>query len=108
MKSSSLRAGGSPECLDKVNAAREAAGFSSFTQATNGSNLQAPQGDISDGEWKKMCDYLIPVSFQVKPSLLLEEGCPFAGVCMHVCLCVCMYVYAVSFCPLPADARTNL
>ncbi|CDJ64350.1 SAG family member [Eimeria necatrix] len=65
---------GSPECLDKVNAAREAAGFSSFTQATNGSNLQAPQGDISDGEWKKMCDYLIPAQEQTYSTASFEDG----------------------------------
>lgn len=62
----SINAGQVPKCLDEVNAAREAVGFSGFTQATQDGVLPTPEGELTDGDWKKMCEYLIPVSTQVK------------------------------------------
>ncbi|CDJ64348.1 SAG family member [Eimeria necatrix] len=53
-----------PKCLDEVNAAREAVGFPGFTQATQEGVLPTPEGELTDGNWKKMCEYLIPTQAQ--------------------------------------------
>ncbi|CDJ62234.1 SAG family member [Eimeria necatrix] len=68
-----MRAGGENYCVDEVNAAREAAGFSGFTEAKEGGKLPTPEEELDDGDWKKMCEYLIPTQEQTYGSVAPAE-----------------------------------
>ncbi|CDJ64351.1 SAG family member [Eimeria necatrix] len=57
-----VKLGENAQCLDEVNAAREAAGLSKFTGATDAEKkLPTPNSELED-DWKKLCEYLIPTT----------------------------------------------
>lgn len=62
-------AGDSAQCLDEVNAVREVAGLSNFTQASDPNKLQTPgtEGLQENTEWRKLCEHLIAVSYRAHP-----------------------------------------
>lgn len=63
-----MAAGTTVECLSEVNTAREAAALAHFTEASTTENkISAPAGtELSEGEWKKLCQYLVPVSYRAR------------------------------------------
>ncbi|CDJ62571.1 SAG family member [Eimeria necatrix] len=54
--------GNSTQCLNEINAAREAAGLSDFAEAINTNKLPSPGSDplTEDSEWLKLCKHLVP------------------------------------------------
>ncbi|CDJ64349.1 Surface antigen 2, related [Eimeria necatrix] len=61
---------GSAQCLDEVNAVREVAGLSNFTQASEPNTLPTPgTGDLQENtEWRKLWQYLTPTQTTKAPS----------------------------------------
>ncbi|CDJ62233.1 SAG family member [Eimeria necatrix] len=66
------------QCLDEINTAREAAGLSSFTQATQSDQLSnPPNSDLEqNSEWMKICQHLIPTQ-DAKIQVASEVDSPF-------------------------------
>ncbi|CDJ62573.1 SAG family member [Eimeria necatrix] len=58
--------GTSPQCLEEVNDAREAAGLAKFTAAESAEQKLPDPGEeaLPDGEWKNLCTYLIPTQVE--------------------------------------------
>ncbi|CDJ40600.1 SAG family member [Eimeria tenella] len=54
--------GNSTQCLDEINAAREAAGLSKFAEAITNNKLPDPGSAqlTEDSEWLKLCKHLVP------------------------------------------------
>ncbi|CDJ40595.1 SAG family member [Eimeria tenella] len=70
--------GDSAQCLDEVNAVREVAGLSNFTQASDPNKLQTPgtEGLQENTEWRKLCEHLIATQKAKAPSSSEAEN-PF-------------------------------
>lgn len=59
-----MAAGTTVQCLSEINGAREAAGLANFADAaTKEEKISEPSSSELESEWKKLCEYLIPVSY---------------------------------------------
>nr|AET50478.1 hypothetical protein [Eimeria tenella] len=67
--------GSSVECLGEVNNARQAAGLANFIKATNdGDKISDPgSADLTDGDWKEICEYLVPTQPEAHSSQAATE-----------------------------------
>lgn len=78
----SVVAGENAQCLDEVNAAREAAALAKFTGAADDEKrLPTPSAELEEG-WKKLCEYLIPVGSSWK-SLVIHTNLSTISVFEH-------------------------
>ncbi|CDJ62577.1 SAG family member [Eimeria necatrix] len=69
--------GKTAKCLSELNAAREAAGLTNFTEAPDGKKLSDPEEQLQeDGEWMKVCKYLVPTE-QKDPVAAASATNPF-------------------------------